>query len=253
MISIATELTEANKMREKNGDVSLTLGIDLGGTKVETSLVDPTGCVIASHRSPTQPEKGSAGVIADIVECVRGCLGAVGKTAQAAGIGMAGQIEKDTGIVRFAPNLGWHNVPLKASLEKELTMKTRTIRQSVTFKASASEVYEALMDSKKHSKLTGSEVQMSRKVGSKFSVYGGDIQGANLELVPDQKIVQSWRYSDWPENHYSKATFSLKEVPSGTRLTFIQTGVPEEFYDDIKQGWHDYYWQPMKEMLGKQE
>lgn len=39
-------------MREKNGAVSLTLGIDLGGTKVETSLVNPTGCVIASHRSP---------------------------------------------------------------------------------------------------------------------------------------------------------------------------------------------------------
>ncbi len=122
MISIAIELTEANKMREKNGDVSLTLGIDLGGTKVEISLVDPTGCVIASHRSPTQPEKGPDGVIADIVECVRGCFGAAGKTAQAAGIGMAGQIEKDTGIVRFAPNLGWHDVPLKDSLEKELNV-----------------------------------------------------------------------------------------------------------------------------------
>ena len=132
-------------------------------------------------------------------------------------------------------------------------MKTNTIRQSVTFKASANEVYEALMDSKKHAKFSGSEVQMSRKVGSKFSVYGGDIQGVNLELVPGQKIVQSWRYSDWPENHYSKATFSLKEVPGGTRLTFTQTGVPAEFYDDIAQGWRDYYWQPMKEMLGKQE
>jgi len=132
-------------------------------------------------------------------------------------------------------------------------MGMKTIRQSVTFKASPHEVYEALMDSNKHSKFTGSEVQMSHKVGSKFSVYGGDIQGVNLELVPDQKIVQSWRYSDWPKGHYSEATFSLKEVPGGTRLTFTQTGVPEEFYDDISQGWRDYYWEPMKEMLEKQE
>lgn len=109
-------------MQEKNKDVPLTLGIDLGGTKVETSLVDPAGHIISSHRSPTQPEKGPDGVIADIIKCVRGCLGAAGKTAQAAGIGMAGQIEKDTGIVRFAPNLGWHDVPLKASLEKELNV-----------------------------------------------------------------------------------------------------------------------------------
>jgi len=132
-------------------------------------------------------------------------------------------------------------------------MRTKTIRQSVIFKASPHEVYEALMDSKKHAKLTGSEVQMSCSVGSKFSVYGGDIQGINLELVPYHKIVQSWRYSDWPEGHYSKATFSFQEVPSGTRLTFTQTGVPVEFYDDIKLGWHDYYWEPMKKMLEKSE
>jgi len=130
-------------------------------------------------------------------------------------------------------------------------MKTKTIRQSVTFEASAHEVYEALMDSKRHSLFTGSEVQLSRKVGAEFSVYGGDIQGVNLELVPDKKIVQSWRYSDWPEGHYSKATFSLKEVSGGTRLTFTQIGVPEEFYDDIAQGWRDYYWEPMKEILEK--
>ena len=128
-------------------------------------------------------------------------------------------------------------------------MLTKTVRQSVTFSASPHEVYEVLMDSKKHSQLTGSEVGIERKIGSKFSVYDGDIQGVNLELVPDQKIVQSWRYSDWPKGHYSKATFSLKQVPGGTRLTFTQTGVPEKFFDDIKQGWKDYYWRPMKEML----
>lgn len=132
-------------------------------------------------------------------------------------------------------------------------MNTRTIRQSVTFKVPAHEVYEALMNSKKHGEFTGSAVKISPKVGGRFSIYGGDIQGLNLELVPGQKIVQSWRYSDWPKSHYSKATFSLKEVTTGTRLTFTQTGVPEEFYDDIKQGWHDYYWGPMKEMLEKSE
>ena len=128
-------------------------------------------------------------------------------------------------------------------------MKTKTIRQSATFNTTAHEVYEAIMDSRKHSEFTGSQVSMSRKVGGKFSVYDGDIEGVNLELIPDQKIVQSWRYSDWPEGHYSKATFSLNEVGNVTHLAFTQTEVPEEFYDDIYQGWHDYYWIPMKEML----
>lgn len=130
-------------------------------------------------------------------------------------------------------------------------MKTKTIRQSATFKATPHEVYEAIMDSRKHGELTGSQVTMRRGVGGEFSVYGGDIEGTNMELVPDQKIVQSWRYSDWPEGHYSKVTFSLKEVAGGTRLTFTQTGVPLEHYEDIAQGWRDYYWEPMKEMLEK--
>jgi len=60
---------------EKHGKESLTIGVDLGGTKVETSLVDTTGHILASHRRPTQPEKGPDGVIADIIECVKTCLG----------------------------------------------------------------------------------------------------------------------------------------------------------------------------------
>ena len=130
-------------------------------------------------------------------------------------------------------------------------MKTGTVRQTVTFKAGVHDVYEALMDSKKHSKFTGSQASISRKVGGKISVYDGDIEGVNLELVPDIKIVQAWRYSDWPEGHYSRATFTFAEVAAGTRLSFTQTGVPLEFLDDIAQGWRDYYWAPMKEMLNR--
>lgn len=130
-------------------------------------------------------------------------------------------------------------------------METKNIRQSVTIKASPHDVYEALMDSDKHAQFTGGEASISREVGGKFRIYGGDIEGVNLELIPDQKIVQSWRYSDWPKGHYSKATFSLGKISIGTRLTFTQSGVPEEFYEDIRQGWRDYYWGPMKEMLEK--
>jgi activator of HSP90 ATPase len=130
-------------------------------------------------------------------------------------------------------------------------MKTKTIHQTVTFKATPHEIYETLMYAKKHSQLTGSKARITKKVGDKFSIYEGEIQGVNLELVPDRKIVQSWRYSDWPEGHYSKATFLLEENKGATKLTFTQTEVPEGLYQDVAQGWRDYYWQPMKEMLEK--
>lgn len=127
-------------------------------------------------------------------------------------------------------------------------MRTRTVRQSVTFKASPREVYEMLMDSRKHSAFTGDKATISRKPGGRFKV-GEYIRGVNLELVPDEKIVQSWRGSDWPEGHFSRAVFSLKPIEGGSRLTLVQSGVPEDGYSEIKQGWHDYYWKPMKEML----
>jgi activator of HSP90 ATPase len=130
-------------------------------------------------------------------------------------------------------------------------MRTKNIRQSIIFKANPHEIYEILMDVDKHSKLTGSKVKIQRNVGSEFSIYDGDIQGVNLELVPDKKITQSWRYSDWPTGHYAKNIIRLNEVLDGTRLIFTQTGIPEEFYEDIKQGWQDYYWEPMKELLRK--
>jgi activator of HSP90 ATPase len=78
---------------------------------------------------------------------------------------------------------------------------SKTIHQVVTFKSTPHEVYEALMDEKTHSAFTGGKAKISRKVGGQFTIYEGDIEGKNLELIPDQKIVQSWRYSDWPEGH----------------------------------------------------
>ncbi len=69
-------------------------------------------------------------------------------------------------------------------------MKTKNIRQSVTIKASPKEVYEALMDSKKHTKFTHHKAIISREVGGKFSAFRGYCGGVNLELVEGRKIVQ---------------------------------------------------------------
>ena len=132
-------------------------------------------------------------------------------------------------------------------------MKTRTIKQSAVFKASPHDVYEALMDSRKHSKFTGGKAVVSRKVGGKFSVFGGGLSGSNLALLPDKKIVQRWRceMDNWPARHYSTATFSLQKIKNTTRVALAQTGVPSECYSEISKGWREYYWKPMKQMLEK--
>src|SRR3990170_2710913 len=105
---------------------------------------------------------------------------------------------------------------------------TRTIRQTVLFKASPHEVYEALMDSAKHLEFTGEKASISRKVGGRIAAYAGEITGSNLELVPDYKIVQNWRCTatGWPEDHYSKLTITLEPHLNGTHLVLNHEEVP---------------------------
>lgn len=128
-------------------------------------------------------------------------------------------------------------------------MKTKIIAQKIIFKASPHEIYEALMSSKKHAEFTKSEATISRKVGGKFTAYDGYIEGKNLELVKDHRIVQEWRASNWPEGHVSIATFVLNPVEGGTELIFEQNGVPTTDFKDIDSGWKKYYWEPLKKML----
>lgn len=125
----------------------------------------------------------------------------------------------------------------------------KTIRQSVTINASPRAVYDALMDSKKHSLFTGSRAHITRRVGGRFTTYDGYAEGVNVELVSGKKIVQTWRANDWPRGLQSKVTFALRKVKGGTKLTFTQTGVPDRHLASIKQGWIDFYWHPLKEML----
>lgn len=126
-----------------------------------------------------------------------------------------------------------------------------TIKLTVEFKAKPEQVYEALMDSKKHARFTGSKATVSRKVGGSFSVWDGYAEGKNLELRPGRRIVQSWRAADWPEGAFSKVTFAFSKTKKGTKLTFTQTGVPDGFAADIRQGWKDFYWGPMKGLLDR--
>jgi len=130
-------------------------------------------------------------------------------------------------------------------------MKTKTITQTVFFDASPAEVYDALMDSDKHSQFTGGKAIISREVGGAFSDWNGYIDGINKELVPGKKIVQTWRAKEdfWPRDHYSIVTFLLTKENGLTKLEFIHEDVPEDCFSSIEKGWEDFYWEPMKKML----
>jgi glucokinase len=105
------------------------VGVDLGGTKVEVALVDARGRIHCRWKEPTRVEAGPQGVAAQIVQMV----GELQETAGAPGaprglcVGVAGQVAADSGLVRFAPNLRWRDVPLKDMLQGPLNLPVAVV------------------------------------------------------------------------------------------------------------------------------
>lgn len=96
----------------------LTLGVDLGGTKISVGLVDQKGRLLAVHKSMFYNSKKPDEVIVDIQTGANICLKEAGAEAEALGIGVAAQVDRQ-GAVVGSQNLGWRNVPLKKKLEKQ--------------------------------------------------------------------------------------------------------------------------------------
>lgn len=95
--------------------MGLTIGIDLGGTKIAGGVVDEQGTILAEGRRPT-PVRDAAATEAAIAELV---LELVQQHAvEAVGIGAAGFIDRDRSRVMFAPNLGWVDEPLRSEVER---------------------------------------------------------------------------------------------------------------------------------------
>jgi activator of HSP90 ATPase len=130
-------------------------------------------------------------------------------------------------------------------------MQTKTLQQTVTFKASPQEVYDVLMNSKKHRSLSGEPAKISGKVGGKFTAWGGHLSGINLVLRPGKKIVQAWRATGWWPDHYSIVIFDISKVRGGSKLKFTQIGIPPNRYSGHYRGWIEAYWTPMKEIFGR--
>jgi len=129
-------------------------------------------------------------------------------------------------------------------------MRTRTLRQTVRFRASPLRVYDMLMDSKKHQSLSGEPAAISRRVGGTFKAWGSHISGINLALKPGRRIVQAWRATGWWPDHYSIATFDISKFRDGSKLRFTQIGIPPHRYSGHYRGWIETYWTPMKEIFG---
>ena len=118
---------------------------------------------------------------------------------------------------------------------------------SAEITASPEQIYEAWLDSRQHSAMTGGMADVSDQAGDSFSAWDGYISGKNLELEPGKRILQAWRTSEFEENDPdSMLEILLAATKNGCHLILRHSNLPDHGMQ-YKQGWVDNYFDPMRE------
>ena len=123
------------------------------------------------------------------------------------------------------------------------------LHQEVELGAGPQRFYEAILDSKQFAAFSGEPAEIDRNPGGAFSMFGGKIVGRNIELVPNQRIVQAWRPASWEPGVYSVVRFEIKAQGSRIRVILDHTGFPEGDFGHLDAGWPVRYWEPLRRFL----
>lgn len=120
-----------------------------------------------------------------------------------------------------------------------------TIQQQATIPADPAQVYAVLADAEALSGLSGMTGAVGRSAGEEFSAFEGHVIGRQIELVPGERIVQTWRFPVWEPGTYSIVRFTLVAEDGGTRLVIDQHGEPDDWHDHIDANWPTFYLTPL--------
>lgn len=113
--------------------------------------------------------------------------------------------------------------------------------------ADPEEVFAALTNPFQIELWSGYPADMKPEAGYVFSLWEGDITGVNLEVVPNKRLVQEWFFGE--QDDQSIVRITLKKAGGRTLLDLNHTHIPEDVYEEITEGWRDYYLGSVKSML----
>ena len=117
----------------------------------------------------------------------------------------------------------------------------RDFKFTITIKeASPEDVYNALTNPFAIALWSGYPAVMKLEEGAEFSLWEGDITGRVLAFKKDEKIVQEWFFGDNTEA--SVATINI--FPKKSKKSYVvlnHTNIPDNDYDNIVEGWTDFY------------
>lgn len=161
------------------------------------------------------------------------------------------------GVAAFASVSAIYGVqPVIAQERKELSPKSANVKrtslhQEVDLAVTPDRIYRLLLDSKEFAELSGMPAEIDGVAGGAFEMFGKIIYGRNVELIPNERLIQAWGDRGWGSGVYSIARFELKKQGAGTRVVLDHTGFPEGSYDHLYVGWKGHYWEPMQKYFSE--
>lgn len=121
------------------------------------------------------------------------------------------------------------------------------IQQTYKIKATASDVWEALVDPSIIQQWSGDIAIMSDVVGDDFELWSGQIWGTNTAVEVNTLLEQDWYGGDWDKP--SKVTIGLSEKDGVTTVTLTHIDIPPAEENSLANGWRNFYFSPTKELL----
>ncbi len=116
------------------------IGVDIGGTKIASVLINRKGTVYSSDYRMTEVEMGKAETINRILTSICNVM-PKGQEIKGIGIDIPGSVDPELGIVENAVNLGWDRVELRKELQQSLGTKLPIYLQRDTYAQTLSEFF----------------------------------------------------------------------------------------------------------------
>jgi activator of HSP90 ATPase len=136
-----------------------------------------------------------------------------------------------------------------ASAHAQTNKPGTAIHQETDFAAAPARIYQILLDAKQFAAFTHAPADVQSRTGEAFHLFGGLIEGRNVELLPNQRIVQAWRPASWPPGVYSIVRFELGAHGGGTRIVLDHAGFTADKWEGLSEGWRTHYWEPLRKYL----
>jgi glucokinase len=98
------------------------LGVDLGGTNVAAGIVDETGKFLIKESIPTRGNRKQEEIVKDIAALCKKLISASGVKPGYIGIGSPGTCDTVNGVVVYANNLNFKNVPIRQMMNRYIDL-----------------------------------------------------------------------------------------------------------------------------------